>query len=116
MPLSAIMETGSQLVLDDHNTLPSHVPRGSESAPEIITATAVEESRAAPLSSTGAEDSHAAPRRQWTVLRQLDGILDLRHLKSDSDNDQIIATTEPAATYLAPSGVRSCACTCHRCQ
>jgi hypothetical protein len=77
-----------------------HQPfRGFESMAEITTG-------------MDAADSSGAARRQWTVLRQLDGILNVRHLQSDSDYDQIcqpLATTEPAATYRPPSGTRSCA-------
>ncbi len=45
----------------------------------------------------GRVDNRAAPCRQWTMLRQLDGITDL-HQKSDGDYDHInhpLATAEP---------------------
>ncbi len=64
---------------DDQEALPGQVlTHGSKSTPDTIGGL-----------STG--KTRATPRRHWTVLRQLKGILDLSHLPapSDCDHDRI---------------------------
>eukprot|EP00291_Cryptomonas_curvata_P018164 CAMPEP_0172168822 /NCGR_PEP_ID=MMETSP1050-20130122/10362_1 /TAXON_ID=233186 /ORGANISM="Cryptomonas curvata, Strain CCAP979/52" /LENGTH=165 /DNA_ID=CAMNT_0012839809 /DNA_START=356 /DNA_END=850 /DNA_ORIENTATION=+ len=74
----------------EQDSLSSQVTtQSSESTPDIATG-------------LRAAESPAAPRRKWTVLRQLKGILDLSHLPAPSDHDHIhqpLATAEPDTVW-----------------
>jgi hypothetical protein len=76
----------------EQDALPTQVPiRGSKCTPDIVVGLG------------------ANPRREWTVLHQLKGILDIGHTPSEGDYDHIpqpLATAQPAVVWSEVSRTR----------